>query len=66
MFCQEIFAVWQSGLLSDVKCRVDSVAGTRFGGDARGHCSSVVSLDFADWNRVVPWLRAVDELRRAA
>jgi hypothetical protein len=25
-----------------------------------------VSLNFASWNRVVPWLRAVDELRRAA
>lgn len=26
----------------------------------------LVSLNFASWNRVVPWLRAVDELRRAA
>ena len=28
--------------------------------------AGVVSLNFASWNRVVPWLRAVDELRRAA
>jgi hypothetical protein len=28
--------------------------------------SRMVSLNFASWNRVVPWLRAVDELRRAA
>jgi hypothetical protein len=26
----------------------------------------VVTLNFASWNRVDPWLRAVDELRRAA
>jgi hypothetical protein len=26
----------------------------------------VVTLNFASWNRVVPWLRAVDELKRAA
>jgi hypothetical protein len=26
----------------------------------------VVTLTFASWNRVVPWLRTVDELRRAA
>jgi hypothetical protein len=25
-----------------------------------------VILNFASWNRVVPWLRALDELRRAA
>jgi hypothetical protein len=25
-----------------------------------------VTLNFASWNRVVLWLRAVDELRRAA
>jgi hypothetical protein len=27
---------------------------------------SVVSLNFASWNRVLPWLRTIDELRRAA
>ena len=31
---------------------------------ARG--GMLVSLTFASWNRVVPWLRAVDDLRRAA
>jgi hypothetical protein len=36
-------------------------------GQRRTTLSAVlVSQTFASWNRVVPWLRAVDELRRAA
>ena len=33
---------------------------------ACGRERRLVTLNFASWNRVVPWLRAVDELRRAA
>ena len=30
------------------------------------HERRLVSLNLANWNHVTPWLRAVDELRRAA
>jgi hypothetical protein len=32
----------------------------------RGRGEVMVSLNFASWNRVVRWLRAVEELKRAA
>ena len=45
----------------------DAADGERPAGSLRVRSRErLVSLNFASWNRVVPWLRAVDELRRAA
>jgi len=32
----------------------------------RIHERTLVTLNFASWNRVVAWLKGIDELRRAA